>query len=767
MRIDTLPGTIDTSHIIDPVSGDTVIVYDTVVAPVDTTPHWVGNSALLITEVAPVNLDWLDENGSDPGWIEIYNAGSEPANLKGYSLVENTAHPRKWVFGDEPIGPKSFRTVFCDRKDQAQSFGNENTHARAHTNWKLNSDGGTVYLIDRYYGIRDSVKYPALTAGMSWGIVDGGAWKYFDKPTPEEPNTKSTAYDDVAPDFEFKSGKAGFYNEELVLNPPSAPEGIKIRCTQDGSLPTKNSPVFDNSITFEKSTSFRCAAFKDGMLTKKVVTNTYFINETVKMPVVAISVDSAFFEKHYLTHLDCTNPKDCPSGLMEDVEFPVHVEYFENGSSTKEKTWEIDAGISIMGGWSRVADKKSVSIKMGEEYQTGWLHYPLFETRKGVNDKYKAFNLRNNGNRFVSDYFEDALGGAILEGSGVDYQRSRQVVVFYNGKYYGIHDMRERFNKNYVETNYDIDAGTVNFVKHLNDTVTASSGTPDNYVAMLNFVGSNDMAVADNYTMAKTLLDVGNLADYMAAQIYVRNGDWPNNNVRAWRSPDHPWKFMVYDLDHGFGWKWGVNDGEFNGDTKMFSWIKKGGGNKPCKAVGCFANLYISLIENPDFRRMFINRSAVMFNSYTNAKNVEKVRSTMAATLIESETARDLEKFHQNEKNYPEGFTTSGSRFTEWAEERDRTVLDEYKEEFEEITGEASMTIATSGKGNVLMEGMTLPGSTSSSTKFTGKFFAGVAVELTAVPAAGSMFIGWDDGEIANPRLVPVTDGLTITAKFQ
>ena len=85
----------------------------------------------------------------------------------------------------------------------------------------MEKDGGTVYLIDPYYGIRDSVNYPKLSAGMSWGIVDGGEWKYFDKPTPEQPNTASTAYDGVAPEFTFSGSEGGFYSSEKTLNPPT------------------------------------------------------------------------------------------------------------------------------------------------------------------------------------------------------------------------------------------------------------------------------------------------------------------------------------------------------------------------------------------------------------------------------------------------------------------------------------------------------------------------------------------------------------------
>ena len=770
-------GSIDTVRKI--VNGDTI--YDTsyVYPPKDTTPEWEGQSALVITEISPLNLTWLDEDGDDPAWVEIYNAGSESANLKGYSLVESLEKPRKWVFGDELIAAKSFRIVFCDKKNRVEVSGaaeSEGKHNRLHTNWKIEKDGGSIYLIDAQYGIRDSVRYPAITVGdMSWGITDGGIWKYFSKPTPEAPNTESTAYDDIAPRIDLSGLNAGFHNEPVTIDPPSLPSGVKLRCTQDGSEPTKSSQEFNSPITFTKSTPFRCSAFKDGALTTEVVTKTFFVGETVNMPVVAISVSPEFFDKHYVPKDRCgsSDPKSCPSGLMEEAEYPIHVEYFPKGSSSNKAAWEIEAGISLMGGWSRVNDKKSVSITMREEYQDGRLHYPLFETRKS-DSVFKAFNLRNNGNRFVSDYIEDAMAGALLEGSGVDYQRSRQVVVFYNGKYYGIHDMRERYNRNYVETNYGIDANTVEMVKQLGNVehITASGdGTIDSYLAMLQYVGNNDMSKAENYEMAKTMLDVGNLADYMAAEIYYHNGDWPNNNVRAWRSPEHPWKFMVYDVDHGFDWMWGVNGGEFRQSTNMFEWIKQGGGNKPCKEVGCFANLYLSLIKNADFKRLFLHHSAVMWNGYLNASNVSKTVDAMTKTIPSSEMQRDLEKF---ERYYDKSFDKDGTDLKSWANSRDDAVIQEYKSEFG-LKDMVSVTISSS-KGMVLMEGMKLPGSTATSTNYKGKIFRGtedadLKMELTAVASGGSVFTGWSGCEAVEGKpetcIATVKDGLSITANFK
>lgn len=774
-RIDTLIPGLDSIRVIDPVTGDTVLKIDTIYVPQDTSLRWVGNSALIITEIAPVNLNWLDEEGNDPGWVEIYNAGNESANLKGYSLIENTKNGRKWIFGDELIAAKGFRTVFCDKKNLAVSPNDtEYGHGRTHTNWKLEKDGGSVYLVDPYFGIRDSVHYPELSSGVSWGIVDGGAWKYFGTPTPEKPNNVETAFDGLAPTFNFDGAEGGFYNEPIKLNPPQTGNGLSVRCTQDGSEPTKNSPEFKDPINVDHNMVVRCAAFKDGLLTRQVVSNTYFIGEQVSMPVVAVSVDPSFFDKHYI-NASCSEPKSCPAGLYEDVEFPVHVEYFAEGSASASKAFEIDAGISLMGNYSRMEKKKSVAIVMREQYQDGRLDYPLFETRKDTHHKFKAFNLRNNGNRFVSDYFEDSMAGAILEGSGVDYQRSRQVVVFYNGKYYGIHDMRERFNRHYVESNYGIDAGEVEIIKHLGRDITGSGLTDvANYTTLLQFVAANDFSGENNanYAMVKTMMDVGNFADYMIAEMYDHNGDWPNNNVRAWRSPEQPWKFMIYDVDHGFDWEWKV-DG-FGQSVNMFKWVKQGGrpaGSCYNNTKGeCFHTLYVQLIKNPDFKRLFVNHASVMLSNYLTAENVAKVVDAMASTLVSSETSRDLEKFKQDERYYQNscgnGFSISGSCMKEWAVSRDATVRSEYREEFG-LSSDIKVSIASNGSGVVLMDGMNLPGSTASSTKYSGTFFGGVQMELTAVPANGAVFTGWSDGSSENPHIVTPTEGMSITATFK
>lgn len=748
-----------------PVDSDTSVSYDTVSVFIDDTTgkelHYLGNSTLRITEVMTQNISWLDHDGEDPGWVEIYNAGPDTADLRGYSLVEKLDEPRKWIIDKLIIPPGELRVVFCSGKDfSAPLLGldSKGRYYRAHTNWKLEKDGGSLYLIDYNWAIRDSVNYPALDPGLSWGIINGGEWRYFEVPTPEKKNTVSESFEGFASEFALTPA-GGFYADGLTLEVPQVAGG-EIRCTDDGSEPTQNSELFTEAMDITRTTVIRCALFEEGKITNTVITETYFVGESIKMPVVAISVSPEFFANHYIK-CSCGNPDCCPEGLYEDVEFPVHVEFFENGSSTAAKSWEIDAGISLMGNYSRMEDKKSVAVVMREQYQDGRLHYPLFTTRPEA-QKFKAFNLRNNGNRFVSDYIADAAGGAILEGSGVDYQRSRQVVVFYNGEYYGIHDMRERFNEHYVETNYGIDAGSVDIIKHLGHDISVSGGSSVGYEELLDFVAKNDFSGANNanYTLVQAMMDVGNFADYMAAEIYIHNGDWPNNNVRAWRSPEQPWKFMIYDLDHGFDWSWVVS-GFSQNSTNMFDWIKRGGGGGgSCAEAGCFANLFNKLIQNPDFKRLFVNRSAVMLEKYLNSERLTATIEAMVATLDPDEMARDLERFDREKRGY--GFSKSGSSIKEWARTRDSWVREDYAEEFG-VGSTVPVTLSAQGNGTVLMEGMNL----LESGAYTGNFFSGHPIQLTAVPSGAGVFSKWEDGSTQNPRIVIPTAKASYSAVFK
>ena len=586
-----------------------------------------------------------------------------------------------------------------------------------------------------------------------------------DNPGNDSPDITGNEEEEEEQNLEPKAHllpSAGFYSE-LTIPVPETVYGGVIRCTFDGSMPTPATAEFKTPYTVTRNTPVRCAEFIGDSIARKS-SHTFFINETVSMPVVAISVDpyDMFDSKngYYSQGVSYCSEPCYTANYWKDIELPVHVEFFENGSNSEKKDWQIDAGISIIGQWSRYRAKKSVAIKMKKEYQDGRLKYALFKTRPEAN-KFKAFNLRNNGNRFVSDYIEDPMLASLMEGSGVDYQRSRQVVVYYNGSFHGIYDMRERLNEHFIETNYGIDSKQVDMVKHVGREVTASGGTVDAYNTLLNHVHSSNFSGTNNqaYSLLSTMMDVGNFADYMAAEIYIHNGDWPDNNVRAWRTADQPFKFMLFDLDHGFGWPWNV-DGFSNSTTSgtnMFSWIKQGGTNR-CYGSGCFAEIYIKLIANPDFKRLFINHSSVMLDYYLTYDKVVAATDAMAATIGSAEKSRDLSMYP---RDYGISFDATGTSLTSYAYTRTETVRDEFRNEFS-LGDDITVTIAADGNGKVLLDGMSLP-----STSYTGKFFGGNDMLLEAIPKGSATFVGWTDGNGDNPRLVSPENRSSYTAIFR
>jgi hypothetical protein len=601
--------------------------------------------------------------------------------------------------------------------------------------------------------------------------------------------------------------KAGFYSN-LTIEPPTPQKGGEIRCTFDGSFPKVSSEQITTAKQITKNSVVRCSEFINGVAAD-TTTQTYFINERVTMPVVALTVNhhdmfdstDGLYATGNLTGgfgggmwdiggganaTDNSNPKctePCKAAnFWKDTELPVHVEFFENGSSSTEKNWEIEAGISIIGNYSRYKPKKSVAIKMDNDtYGDKVIKYSLFKTRPEAK-KFKSFNLRNNGNRFWTDYVGDAMMTALMEGTEVDYQRSRQVVVFYNGEYFGIHDMRERLNRHFVETNYGIDSKSINMIKITGSSYEASGtngASTSDYQQLVSSISSANFAGENNaqYEQIKSKLNVNSFAQYMFAEMYYHNGDWPNNNVRAWGGSGHPFKFVAFDTDHGFGFTPGIS-GFDEQNQNMFDWVLGakssgnqggnggmwggfgggfgGGSSVDSRAPG---GMLKKLLENPDFKRLFINNACILLNSYLTYEKVQSIVQSMMATIPSSEQQRDEQRWPRNQSNFK--WDPSGNTLIAFAKNRSETIKKEMAERFD-LEDEVSVTISASGNGTVQVDGMKLPNS-----NYRCNFFSNNELQLTATASAGAVFTGWSDGSTENPHKVKPTAGMTITAIFK
>src|SRR5687767_13783265 len=75
--------------------------------------------SVAISEFMASNSQTLaDEDGEFPDWIELYNSGATSVNLNGWSLTDDAAELRKWVFPSVTIAPKGFLIVFASGKNR-------------------------------------------------------------------------------------------------------------------------------------------------------------------------------------------------------------------------------------------------------------------------------------------------------------------------------------------------------------------------------------------------------------------------------------------------------------------------------------------------------------------------------------------------------------------------------------------------------------------------------------------------------------------------
>jgi hypothetical protein len=99
----------------------------------------IDNENVRINEFLAVNDIGLDDEDRDESdWIEIYNAGTDTVDLKGWYLTDDANDLTKWAFPEVTLAPDAYLVVFASGKNRTDPLGT------LHTNFKLK--GGGEYL---------------------------------------------------------------------------------------------------------------------------------------------------------------------------------------------------------------------------------------------------------------------------------------------------------------------------------------------------------------------------------------------------------------------------------------------------------------------------------------------------------------------------------------------------------------------------------------------------------------------------------------------
>lgn len=688
---------------------------------------------------------WSGKNlkGSGDSSTTYFVRLSEKANNVDLTKISAT------TFATETEG--SEQTTLMVTSYIARNRGHE-----PHTTFKSESSG-SLFLVDAENNILDSVNYSAVPVGTSWSRSAAGAWGIA-SPSPYGSTVGEVNAVQVSAS-EASIPPSGFYSQPLSLTFPAG-----TRCATGGVEPNRNSQEV-TALNISSTTVLRCVTYADGAYPSDMVNRTYVFEQAPSIATLFVTTDplSMFSPDSglYMTGNGASmmDPKK-GANFWSNRELPVFVEFFEPGKS-QGPAFSVMGDYQISGQYSRAKEKKSFSVTLREEYGTKRLKYNLFPDYPDLK-KFKAFSVRNFGNNCGNDYVRDRIGTAMTESLGLDYQRGRYIVVYYNGDYFGIHDLRERNNEYYYETHYGLDPDDIDLIDASNE---ASNGSGADFQAMIDWLGTNKLDNDANYNKVAEQIDVDNFMNYMQAEMFDNNRDWPHNNMKKWRvaSQKTKWKWFVYDMDFGFGASYN------NNNSNIFEYVTNPSGTQNAgfgmgMGVGAGAGsqtydkstiLIGRLLENASFKNAFINRFCVLLTTaFAGDRLVPMIEKLQAE--VQPEIARDQERW---------GFTAASmdrdyNSALDFATTRQQTILSEMSSYFQ-LSDMVAVTLNVEGSGSVLVHNLPIGKSANVN------FFRGVPVTVTAVPENGSVFNGWSDGESAATRTFNPGEVTTLVARFK
>ncbi len=416
----------------------------------------------------------------------------------------------------------------------------------------------------------------------------------------------------------------------------------------------------------------------------------------------------------------------------------VHAEFFE-----RDRTRVIaqDIGIRIHGNYTRSFAQKSLRLYSRAEYGPGRLRHRFFDSRDL--DDYNRLLLRNGGNDWLGGMLSDPTLHTLVQHLPIDTQHYRPTVVYLNGEYWGLHNMRDRHDQHYLETVYGVPRDEVVIVE-IEGLVNTGQWDDEGeiyepYIEFRDRVSTGEISGWDGLSKEMALSEY---IDYLFAEVYAGNYDWPQNNIRYWKyiGPDKSetegprdgrWRWLLYDVDFTFGH-------QLSTTFDMVEWTFGYTEDHPFLQEGRREDeqdrfeLNHRIIDSDEVRRELLQRFAVhLATTAREERAVELIdRHTEA---IESEMPRQIARW--NSPGSMEEWRDAVDDMYDFARRRPGILREHLEDFFEEVTGTAKLTVeGLSAESDVTLHTVELadetPGVSIQDGSWSGVLFTGVPITL-------------------------------------
>ncbi|PKK93503.1 MAG: hypothetical protein CVV61_04350 [Tenericutes bacterium HGW-Tenericutes-6] len=498
-------------------------------------------------------------------------------------------------------------------------------------------------------------------------------------------------------------------------------------------------------------TVLKVVAFHDTINTRsEVLTNTYFVHENMHekytFPVMSLSADIMDLYS-YESGIFVPGLHYDPS-ISEDAHDNRTGNYYQTGDAWEKEAYieyydqsgmlllSQDAGLRIHGGLSRKYLVKSYRLYARGSGSNDMFSYPFFND-KDV-DEFKRIILRGGGQTYEYTLMGEALAQSILKPLSLDIQSFQPVILFVNGEYFGIRNIRDRIDRYYISTHYDIDPDQLTMLTGHGSLEDGDLRGATHYHAMYQYAVTQDLSLKKHYEYIEKRMDIDNFIDYYISELYMANVDWPQNNIIYWRknvsyNEDAPyghdgrWRWIVYDLDASFGASWGGYYPEIDIFERLTGDSWKTG------------KLFYALMANDLFKGKFIHRFHTLLNTVFEENHVlEQVESMIDLYAPEMEE-------HIARYGYPSSYQNwlfYVNRMKDFAEGRPSTLRMQLKNYFDLGKTHQLTILHDPTKADLyLNQFLQTP-----QDRYDVDLFDHLPYDIRLIPKQGYRFKGWFDG---------------------
>ncbi|MBK6329113.1 MAG: CotH kinase family protein [Bacteroidetes bacterium] len=682
---------------------------------------------------------------------ELTAAGLSAGNFTTLAFDVVTADPAVYDYIEIGMNASSISTL-------SNKFV-PNSGYNYHTNFKISNSGETISLYAPGNILQNSLNIQCGAIDVSKGRLPDAAANItsFQPSTPGATNNGSPALNGytLAPGFTVSSG---IYNTPFavsILNPNGV--GSSVYYTLNGSDPTTGSTLYTgNPIYIFQNTPLKAKAFMTGKIPSSISNASYLFGINHVTPILSVITDS----------LNLFGPNGNFDNPVNDWLKAAYVECFDSTPAHSllfsQHTGMIQDGGA---GGSRFQPQRSFKLELDHSVVgDGPVNYAMIPDRPNRNT-YSKFYLRNGSNQYLELPYKDAAQVRMMAGETYNYYSAwRPMSVYINGQYWGLYELREKFDTEYFKEQDTATVSTVDILSQsyfYQNVLRSVSGNPvDTFINAYNAFKTLNTNSPLYWDSADHYFDMTHYNDYIIGQSWMGNTDWPQNNIKIYRSDktNNRYRFCIIDQELAMN-----PNGWTNCTYDHIDYMLNQNPNNP------YINVWLKSMQNTRFKTYFINRFADLMNtSYDTARlrgiNTYMYNQTVAEMPNEFLRWGDANNIPAQMNDFYHNYLSLDSELVC----RTTEVRNHIESNFNLVKQvDITLDVFPAGAGKIQISTVS-----PATYPWKGVYFDGVPVKITAIANPGYSFLHWGQNVQLADTLNPVfldtcQNDLTFKAYFK